>query len=48
MTPRLGRPEDIANMAAFLASDEAEFVTGQIIAVDGGLVSHNPTVAAFR
>ncbi|MDT4900573.1 MAG: hypothetical protein QOJ78_1503 [Pseudonocardiales bacterium] len=48
MTPRLGRPEDIANMAAFLASDEAEFVTGQVIAVDGGLVSHNPTVAAFR
>jgi NAD(P)-dependent dehydrogenase (short-subunit alcohol dehydrogenase family) len=48
LTPHLGRPEDIANMAAFLASDEATFITGQIISVDGGLFSHNPTVAAFR
>jgi len=48
VAPRLGRPEDIANMVAFLASDEAEWVTGQLIRVDGGLFSHNPTVAAFR
>jgi len=33
---RLGKPEDIAGMIAFLASDAAEFVTGQAIGVDGG------------
>lgn len=33
---RLGTPEDIAYLAAFLASERASFITGQIIAVDGG------------
>jgi NAD(P)-dependent dehydrogenase (short-subunit alcohol dehydrogenase family) len=33
---RLARPEEIANMVTFIASDQAEFVTGQHIAVDGG------------
>jgi len=35
---RLGRPEDIANAYLFLASDEAAFVTGTVLSVDGGLV----------
>ena len=34
---RLGQPTDIANVVAFLASDEASFVTGQTISVSGGL-----------
>jgi 3-oxoacyl-[acyl-carrier protein] reductase len=33
---RLGRPEDIANAVVFLASDQAEWITGQILSVDGG------------
>ncbi len=36
---RSGEPLDIANMALFLASDESTFVTGQHIAVDGGLTT---------
>ncbi len=34
---RLGTPEEIARLAVYLASDEAEFVTGQAIVIDGGL-----------
>jgi 2-hydroxycyclohexanecarboxyl-CoA dehydrogenase len=34
---RLGQPADVANVVAFLASDEASFVTGQTISVSGGL-----------
>ncbi|MGQ0805572.1 MAG: SDR family NAD(P)-dependent oxidoreductase [Actinomycetota bacterium] len=36
---RLGRPEDIANAALFLSSDEAEFVTGALLPVDGGVTA---------
>ncbi len=35
---RLGKPEDIADAYCFLASDEADFITGAVLAVDGGLV----------
>ncbi len=48
LTPRLGRPEDIAAAVVFLASDEAAFITGQLIAVDGGLLSHHPALAQTR
>jgi 3-oxoacyl-[acyl-carrier protein] reductase len=35
---RFGSPEEIANAVAFLVSDEAAYITGQVLAVDGGLV----------
>jgi 3-oxoacyl-[acyl-carrier protein] reductase len=35
---RLGSPADIAGMVAFLASDHAAYITGQVFVVDGGLV----------
>ena len=35
---RLGTPEDIANVVAFLCSDEAEFITGQVISPNGGFL----------
>lgn len=37
---RLGQPEDIPGIVAFLASDDASFITGQVISVSGGLTMH--------
>jgi glucose 1-dehydrogenase len=37
---RLGEPEDVANVMAFLASDDAKYVTGSTYTVDGGLEYH--------
>lgn len=34
---RIGTPKDIADMAVFLASDKADYITGQVFAVDGGM-----------
>ena len=39
---RAGRPEEISNMALFLASDEASYVNGQAFPVDGGLSGSHP------
>ncbi|NUQ20392.1 MAG: 3-oxoacyl-[acyl-carrier-protein] reductase [Gemmatimonadaceae bacterium] len=36
---RLGKPEDIAGMVAFLASEHAAYITGQVFVVDGGMVT---------
>jgi len=40
LTPYLGQPDDIANLVVFLASDESRYITGQMIAIDGGMSAH--------
>ena len=37
---RMQRPEDVANVIGFLASPRADYMTGQALSVDGGLVMH--------
>lgn len=48
MTPRLGLPEDQASAVLFLASDEASFVTGHVLCVDGGLTTQLSVVPDRR
>jgi len=45
---QLGEPEDIAEAVAFLASDAARNITGQVLVADGGCASHVPGLAPFR
>ena len=45
LLPRTSRPEDIANLEAFLVSNENSFISGVAIAVDGDLTPHSPTYA---
>jgi NAD(P)-dependent dehydrogenase (short-subunit alcohol dehydrogenase family) len=46
-TTYLGLPEDIADAVVFLLSDQARYVTGQVLNVDGGFRMHTPTFAAM-
>jgi NAD(P)-dependent dehydrogenase (short-subunit alcohol dehydrogenase family) len=48
LTPYVGAPEDIAYTVAFLASDEARYITGQSIVVDGGAGAHIAGMAQMR
>jgi NAD(P)-dependent dehydrogenase (short-subunit alcohol dehydrogenase family) len=45
LTLPLGQPEDIAELVTFLASDRAKFITGETIAIDGGITAHSPMYA---
>ena len=47
LTPRNGVPDDIGAFAVYLCSDDAAFITGQAISVDGGLQEHMPYYADF-
>ena len=42
--PKVGQPDDIANLALFLASDESAFITGETIIADGGVVARGVNI----
>ncbi|GAA0947470.1 SDR family NAD(P)-dependent oxidoreductase [Pseudonocardia zijingensis] len=46
--PRLGRPDDVALAALFLASPEAAFINGHVLVIDGGMSAYAPMVPSFR
>lgn len=48
LAKRLGTPEDIAAAVAYLASDEAGYITGTVLNIDGGLAVHQPYVADLQ
>jgi len=48
LVPRLGEPRDVAELVRFLASDRASFITGQNYRLDGGFLSHVPSLAGIR
>ncbi|CAB4961015.1 unannotated protein [freshwater metagenome] len=48
LTTRAGAPLDIAYMVLYLASDESEYVTGQVLCVDGGMAAHQPYISEMR
>jgi NAD(P)-dependent dehydrogenase (short-subunit alcohol dehydrogenase family) len=43
----MGQPDDIADVVAFLLSDAAAYITGQVVNDDGGLVCHTPLYSNF-
>jgi NAD(P)-dependent dehydrogenase (short-subunit alcohol dehydrogenase family) len=50
LLPAPGVPEDMAGLVAFLASDDARYITGQVLVFDGGTTAHRPslTLEAWR
>ncbi|MGE4238841.1 SDR family NAD(P)-dependent oxidoreductase [Ramlibacter sp.] len=45
LVPWAGRADDVANAVAFLAGDEARFITGHLLVIDGGMSAHQPFYA---